>query len=75
MNVQTLGEAWRRATAAQIGAEAASLGILLLSLRFLGVTSAEAEVGLVFVAYSVGLLASLIPFLPQGQVPLNWSMS
>lgn len=64
--VQTLGEVWRRATAAQMGAEASSFAVLLLSLRFLGVTSTEANVGLVFVAYSVGLIASLIPFLPQG---------
>ena len=64
--VSTLGKVWPRATLAQIGAETASFIVLLLSLRFLGVTSAEANFGLVFVAYSVGLIASLIPFLPQG---------
>ncbi len=64
--VRTLGTVWPRATAAQLGAEAASFMVLLFALRFLGVTAAEADLGLVFVAYAVGLIASLIPFLPQG---------
>jgi putative heme transporter len=62
----TLGKVWPRATAAQLGAETASFIVLLMALRFLGVSSSEASFGVVFVAYAVGLIASLIPFLPQG---------
>jgi uncharacterized membrane protein YbhN (UPF0104 family) len=43
-----------------------SFTVLLMALRFLGVTSADAGTGLVFVAYSVGLIAALAPLLPQG---------
>jgi uncharacterized membrane protein YbhN (UPF0104 family) len=64
--VNTLGKVWHRAGSAQIGAETASFIVLLLSLRFLGVSSSQAGFGLVFVAYAVGLIASLIPLLPQG---------
>jgi uncharacterized membrane protein YbhN (UPF0104 family) len=64
--VGTLGEVWPLASTAQLGAEIASFIVLLLALRFLGVTSSEANFGLVFVAYALGLIASLIPFLPQG---------
>ena len=64
--VSTLGKVWSKAAAGQIGAEITSFILLLLSLRFLGVTSSEAGLGLVFVAYAVGLIASLVPLLPQG---------
>lgn len=64
--VGTLGSVWPGVTLAQVGAEAASFVVLILSLRFLGVTTAEAGIGLIFVAYAVGLIASLIPLLPQG---------
>lgn len=64
--VDTLGEVWPKATATQLGAETASFLVLLSALRFLGVSSSQAELGLVFVAYAVGLIASLIPLLPQG---------
>jgi uncharacterized membrane protein YbhN (UPF0104 family) len=64
--VSTLGRVWPKAAAGQAGAEVASFVVLLLSLRFLGVTSSEADFGLIFVAYAVGLLASLVPLLPQG---------
>lgn len=49
-----------------LGSQLASYLTLLMALRFLGVTASEASYGLIFVAYSVGLLAALIPLLPQG---------
>jgi putative heme transporter len=64
--VSTLGKVWPKAAAGQAGAEMASFVVLLLSLRFLGVSPSVASLGLVFVAYAVGQIASLVPFLPQG---------
>lgn len=64
--ISTLGKVWRRAALGQLGAEAASFIVLLLALRFLGVSSLEANLGLVFVAYAVGLIGALLPLLPQG---------
>lgn len=64
--IGTLGTAWPMATAALLGAHLASYLVLLLALRFLGVSSDMASIGLVFVAYAVGLMAGMIPFLPQG---------
>lgn len=64
--VGTLRSVWHRALAGQLTAEAISFLILVMSLRFLGVSSDEAGFGLVFVAYAVGLMAALAPFLPQG---------
>jgi uncharacterized membrane protein YbhN (UPF0104 family) len=64
--VGTLGSVWHKALAGQVAAELVSFTLLLMALRFLGVTSADAGTGLVFVAYSVGLMAALAPLLPQG---------
>lgn len=64
--VGTLAGVWYKAATAQLGAEISSFLVLLLALRFVGVPASEANFGLIFVAYAVGLMASLMPFLPQG---------
>ncbi len=39
---------------------------LVLSMRFMGVTAEQAPVGIIFDAYAVGLLLSMIPIFPGG---------
>ena len=47
-------------------AQAVFFTALVLSMRFMGVTTEQASVGIIFDAYAVGLLLSMIPIFPGG---------
>jgi uncharacterized membrane protein YbhN (UPF0104 family) len=62
----TVKARWFPATAVTLLAQAIFFGGLVLSMRFMGVTAEEASVGIIFDAYAVGLLLSMIPIFPGG---------
>lgn len=64
--IETLGSNWRTATVAVVAAQVASLTVLVLAFRFVGIDSTRITGFEIFVAYSVGLIASMAPLLPQG---------
>lgn len=64
--MDTVKERWLPATVVTLTAQAIFFGALVLSMRFMGVTTDQASVGLIFDAYAVGLLLSMIPIFPGG---------
>ncbi|MGI9586087.1 MAG: lysylphosphatidylglycerol synthase transmembrane domain-containing protein [Acidimicrobiia bacterium] len=62
----TLRARWFPAVAVTLTAQAIFFIALVLSMRFMGVTEEQASVGLIFDAYAVGLLLSMIPIFPGG---------
>ena len=62
----TVKERWFPATVVTLTAQGIFFVALVLSMRFMGVTSDQASVGLIFDAYAVGLLLSMIPIFPGG---------
>lgn len=62
----TLKARWFPALAITLTAQAIFFIALVLSMRFMGVTEDQASVGLIFDAYAVGLLLSMIPIFPGG---------
>jgi uncharacterized membrane protein YbhN (UPF0104 family) len=64
--IGTLKARWLPATVTTLTAQAIFFVILVMSMRFVGVTSAEAPVAIIFDAYAVGLLLSMIPIFPGG---------
>ena len=64
--IGTLKARWLPATASTLTAQAIFVLMLVLSMRFVGVTAEEASLGVIFDAYAVGLLLSMIPLFPGG---------
>ncbi len=64
--IGTLKSRWFPATVVTLTAQAIFFIALVLSMRFMGVTSEQASVGIIFDAYAVGLLLSMIPIFPGG---------
>jgi uncharacterized protein (TIRG00374 family) len=64
--IGTLKERWLAATVVTLTAQAIFFIGLVLSMRFMGVTAEQAPVGIIFDAYAVGLLLSMIPIFPGG---------
>ena len=62
----TLRERWFAATVVTLTAQAIFFIALVLSMRFMGVTEEQASVAIIFDAYAVGLLLSMIPIFPGG---------
>jgi uncharacterized protein (TIRG00374 family) len=62
----TIKARWFPATVVTLLAQAIFFGGLVLSMRFMGVTVEQASVGIIFDAYAVGLLLSMIPIFPGG---------
>ena len=62
----TLSERWFAALVVTLTAQAVFFIALVLSMRFMGVTEDQASVGLIFDAYAIGLLLSMIPIFPGG---------
>lgn len=62
----TVKERWLPATLVTLTAQGIFFGALVLSMRYMGVTADQASVGLIFDAYAVGLLLSMIPIFPGG---------
>jgi uncharacterized membrane protein YbhN (UPF0104 family) len=57
---------WFPATVVTITAQAIFFAMLVMSMRFMGVTAEQAPIGIIFDAYAVGLLLSMIPIFPGG---------
>ncbi len=62
----TVKTRWFPATVVTLTAQAVFFTALVLSMRFMGVTAEQASVGIIFDAYAVGLLLSMIPIFPGG---------
>jgi len=62
----TVKSRWFPATVVTLLAQAIFFIALVLSMRFMGVTAEQATVGIIFDAYAVGLLLSMIPIFPGG---------
>ena len=62
----TLKDRWLAATFVTLVAQAIFFIALVLSMRYMGVTEEQASIGLIFDAYAVGLLLSMIPIFPGG---------
>jgi uncharacterized membrane protein YbhN (UPF0104 family) len=62
----TVKARWFPATVVTLTAQVVFFTALVLSMRFMGVTAEQASVGIIFDAYAVGLLLSMIPIFPGG---------
>ena len=62
----TVKARWFPAVVVTLLAQAIFFAGLVLSMRFMGVTADQATVGIIFDAYAVGLLLSMIPIFPGG---------
>ena len=62
----TLKARWFPATLTTLAAQAIFFIMLVMSLRFVGVTADQAPVAIIFDAYAIGLLLSMIPIFPGG---------
>ncbi|MFV9672137.1 MAG: lysylphosphatidylglycerol synthase transmembrane domain-containing protein [Acidimicrobiia bacterium] len=62
----TVKTRWFPATVVTLTAQAIFFTALVLSMRFMGVTTEQASIGIIFDAYAVGLLLSMIPIFPGG---------
>ena len=64
--VGTLRHIWPAGFGWALGSQTLSFIVLALSMSFVGLTSEEIPFLALFVAFSVGLIASMVPILPQG---------
>ena len=64
--IGTVKSRWFPATVVTITAQAIFFAGLVLSMRFMGVTAEQAPIGIIFDAYAIGLLLSMIPIFPGG---------
>ena len=64
--VAGLGARWFPASVVTLVSQTIFFVMLVLSMRFVGVTGEQAGWEIIFDAYAVGLLLSLIPILPAG---------
>lgn len=62
----TVKERWLPATVVTLTAQGIFFAALVFSMRFMGVAAEQASVGIIFDAYAVGLLLSMIPIFPGG---------
>jgi uncharacterized protein (TIRG00374 family) len=64
--IGTVRSRWFPAVAVTLSAQAVFFAMLVISMRTMGVTAEQASVSLIFDAYAVGLLLSMIPIFPGG---------
>jgi uncharacterized membrane protein YbhN (UPF0104 family) len=64
--VETLKARWLPATLVALTAQALLFVTLVMSMRFVGVTAQQAPAAIIFDAYAIGLLLSMIPVFPGG---------
>ena len=64
--IGTLRERWFPALVVTLIAQAIFFITLVMSMRYMGVTAEEASIALIFDAYAIGLLLSMIPIFPGG---------
>jgi uncharacterized membrane protein YbhN (UPF0104 family) len=64
--IGTVKSRWLPATLVTLTAQGIFFIMLLLSMRFVGVTSEQASAAIIFDAYAIGLLLSMIPIFPGG---------
>jgi uncharacterized protein (TIRG00374 family) len=64
--IGTVRSRWFPAVVVTLTAQAVFFAMLVISMRVMGVTSDQASVSLIFDAYAVGLLLSMIPIFPGG---------
>ena len=64
--IGTLQARWFPATATALAAQALFFITLVMSMRYVGVTSEQASLAVIFDAYAIGLLLSMIPIFPGG---------
>ena len=64
--IGTVRSRWFPATLVTLTAQAIFFIMLLLSMRFIGVTAEQASAAIIFDAYAIGLLLSMIPIFPGG---------
>jgi len=64
--IGTVRAKWFPASMATFAAQGIFFLMLVLSMRFMGVTAQDAPIGIIFDAYAVGLLLSMIPIFPGG---------
>ncbi len=62
----TLEARWLPATLTALAAQALFFITLVMSMRFVGVTAEQASLAVIFDAYAIGLLLSMIPIFPGG---------
>jgi len=64
--IGTVRTRWFPAVVVTLTAQAVFFIMLVISMRAMGVTDEQASVSLIFDAYAVGLLLSMIPIFPGG---------
>jgi uncharacterized protein (TIRG00374 family) len=64
--IGTVQSRWFPAVVVTLTAQAIFFAMLVMSMRFMGVTAEQASVSIIFDAYAVGLLLSMIPIFPGG---------
>lgn len=64
--IETVKAKWFPASMATFAAQGIFFLMLVLSMRFMGVGPEDAPLGIIFDAYAVGLLLSMIPIFPGG---------
>jgi uncharacterized membrane protein YbhN (UPF0104 family) len=64
--IGTLQARWFPAAVVALAAQALFFGTLVLSMRYVGVTAEQASLAVIFDAYAIGLLLSMIPIFPGG---------
>lgn len=64
--IGTVKARWFPATLVSVTAQAIFFVMLVLSMRFVGVTAEQASAAVIFDAYAIGLLLSMIPIFPGG---------
>jgi uncharacterized membrane protein YbhN (UPF0104 family) len=64
--MDTVKARWFPALVVTLTAQGIFYVALVLSMRFMGVTAEQASAGIIFDAYAVGLLLSMIPIFPGG---------
>jgi uncharacterized membrane protein YbhN (UPF0104 family) len=62
----TLRERWLPATLIALTSQALFFIALVMSMRFVGITAEQASMAIIFDAYAIGLLLSMIPIFPGG---------
>jgi uncharacterized protein (TIRG00374 family) len=64
--IGTVRSRWFPAAVVTLTAQAIFFIMLVLSMRFVGVTAEQASAAVIFDAYAIGLLLSMIPIFPGG---------
>ena len=64
--IGTVRSRWFPAIVVTLTAQAVFFVMLVISMRIMGVTAEQASVSIIFDAYAVGLLLSMIPIFPGG---------